>query len=465
MKTKKVPSCSTAKIRGREAFSEGLGVWTGRGGLVFLLFIVRQFCGGHAAFGLAWGLIVRPDLFPTIRAGSREALGESEGQGSFSFPIPFTRRIDLTMTNPVKVGIIGCGNISGIYFQAGKKFSILDIAACADLDLSRAQAKAEEHGVPKACTPDELLADPEIEIVLNLTIPNAHYSVCKAALEAGKHVHVEKPLAITREQGAELLEIAGAKGLRVGGAPDTFLGGGIQTCRKLIDDGWIGEPIGVSAFMLCHGHESWHPDPAFYYKAGGGPMFDMGPYYLTALVALIGPIKSILGSARATFPERTITSAPKYGEVVTVDVPTHVAGIMNFANGAIGTLTTSFDVWAAGDHPDIEIYGTEGSMIVPDPNGFGGPVRVRRAGAKAWTEMPLTHGFAENSRGIGVADIAYAIQSGRPHRSSGALAYHVLEAMHAFHDSSNSGSLYKMQSSVERPAPLPMDLPKDALDE
>ena len=366
---------------------------------------------------------------------------------------------------PVKIGIIGCGNISGIYFKAGKTFSILDIAACADLDLSRAQAKAEEHGVPKAYTPDELLADPDIEIVINLTIPNAHYSVCKAALEAGKHVHVEKPLSITREQGKELVELAKEKGLRLGGAPDTFLGGGIQTCRKLIDDGWIGEPMGATAFMLCHGHESWHPDPAFYYKVGGGPMFDMGPYYLTALVSLIGPIKSIMGSTRATFPERTITSAPKYGEKVTVDVPTHVAGIMNFANGAIGTITTSFDVWASGEHPNIEIYGTEGSLIVPDPNGFGGPVKVRRSGSKEWTEMPLTHGFAENSRGIGVADMAYAVQSGRPHRSNGDLAYHVLEAMHAFHDSSDSGELYKMQSVVERPAPLPMNLPKDALDE
>ena len=365
---------------------------------------------------------------------------------------------------PVKVGIIGCGNISGIYFKAGKTFSVLDIAACADLDVERAKARAEEHGVPKACTPDELLADPEIEIVVNLTIPNAHYSVCKAALDAGKHAHVEKPLSITREQGKEILDLSKAKGLRLGGAPDTFLGGGIQTCRKLIDDGWIGKPIGATAFMLCHGHESWHPDPEFYYKVGGGPMFDMGPYYLTALVALIGPIRSVMGSARVTFPERTITSAPKYGTNVTVDVPTHVAGIMNFDNGAVGTITTSFDVWSNGGHPPIEIYGTEGSLLVPDPNGFGGPVKVRRMGASEWSEIPLSHGFADNARGIGVADMAYAIQSGRPHRSSGDLAFHVLEAMHAFHDSSSQGKLYDMQSRCERPAPLPLGLPKDALD-
>lgn len=365
---------------------------------------------------------------------------------------------------PTKIGIIGCGNISGIYFKAGKTFQILDIVACADLDLERAKAKAEEHGIPDACTPEELLADPEIEIVVNLTIPNAHYSVCKAALEAGKHVHVEKPLSITREEGSELLEIARAKNLRVGCAPDTFLGAGLQTCRKLIDDGWIGEPIGATAFMLGHGHESWHPAPEFYYKAGGGPMFDMGPYYLTALVSLIGPLRRLTGSTRITFPERTITSKPLYGTRVTVDVPTHVAGVMDFANGAVGTIITSFDVWS--HHlPLIEIYGTEGSLGVPDPNGFGGPVRVRGRRSKEWSEVPLTHGYAENSRGIGVADMAYAIRSGRRHRVSGELAYHVLEAMHGFHDASDSGTHYLMKSQCERPAALPTGLPEDELDD
>jgi predicted dehydrogenase len=364
---------------------------------------------------------------------------------------------------PVNVGVIGCGNISGIYFKSGKTFRILGVTACADLFIDRAKAAAQEHSIPRACSTEELLADPEIEIVLNLTIPNAHYSVSLAALEAGKHVHVEKPLAITREEGRHLLDVAKAKGLRIGGAPDTFMGGGLQTCRKLIDDGWIGEPIGAAAFMLCHGHESWHPDPEFYYKIGGGPMFDMGPYYLTALVTLMGPIRRIAGSTRITFPERTITSAPKYGTKVTVDTPTHVAGIMDFANGAIGTIVTSFDVWAS-QLPCIEIYGTEGSMAVPDPNGFGGPVRVRRMGAADWSDIPLSHGFAENTRGIGVADMAYAIRSGRPHRANGDLAYHVLEAMHAFHDASNAGKHYEMASTCERPAPLPMALPKDALD-
>lgn len=367
------------------------------------------------------------------------------------------------MPRPVKVGIIGCGNISGIYFQAGKTFRILDIVACADIDLQRAKARAEEHGIPAALSVEDLLADPAIEIVVNLTIPRAHYDVCMAAVRAGKHVHVEKPLSITREEGGRLLDVARERGVRLGAAPDTFLGAGLQTCRKIIDDGWIGEPIGATAFMLCHGHESWHPDPEFYYKVGGGPMFDMGPYYLTALVALMGPIRRVTGSARATFPERTITSAPKYGGRIRVDVPTHVAGILDFAQGAIATLVTSFDVWAH-QLPYIEIYGTEGSLRVPDPNTFGGPVSMRRSGAKEWTEMPLTHGFAENSRGIGVADMAYGLRSGRPHRASGQLAYHVLEAMHGFHDASESGRHYEMQSSVERPAALPLGLPKDALD-
>ncbi len=366
---------------------------------------------------------------------------------------------------PTKIGIVGCGNISGIYFKAGKTFDILEIAACADLNLERAQAKAEEHGVPKACTTEALLADPEIEIIVNLTIPNAHYDMCKAALEAGKSVYVEKPLSITREQGRELLEIAKAKNLRVGCAPDTFLGGGHQTARKLIDDGWIGEPVAATAFMMGRGHESWHPAPEFYYKAGGGPMFDMGPYYLTALVNMIGPIRRLTGSTRISFPERTITSQPLYGTKITVDVPTHVAGVIDFAGGAIGTIITSFDVYGAQMPSPITVFGTEGTILVPDPNGFGGPVRVKTARSKEYTEVPLTHGYAENSRGVGVADMAYALRSGRAHRASGDLAYHVLEAMWGFHDASDAGVHYAMQSTAERPAALPTGLRDGLLDE
>jgi len=215
---------------------------------------------------------------------------------------------------------------------------------------------------------------------------------------------------------------------------------------------------------MCHGHEGWHPDPEFYYKAGGGPMFDMGPYYLTALVNLMGPVKRVTGSARITFPERLITSQPKFGTVIKVDVPTHVAGIMDFANGAVGTIITTFDVWAA-ELPRIEIYGTEGSLSVPDPNSFGGPVRIRRAGAGEWSEVPLTHGYAQNSRGIGVADMAYALRSGRPHRASGELAYHVLDIMHAFHDASREGKHIELRSTCAKPAALPLGLRHGTLDE
>lgn len=362
-----------------------------------------------------------------------------------------------------KIGIIGCGNISGIYFQAGKTFENLDIVACADLLVERAQAKAKEHNIPTACTPEQLLADPQIDIVVNLTIPKAHASVAQAAVEAGKSVHNEKPLTITREDGQKLLKTAAKKKVRVGCAPDTFMGGGIQTCIKLINDGWIGEPIGATAFMTCHGHESWHPDPEFYYKLGGGPMFDMGPYYLTALVALMGPVKRVTGMTRITFPERTITSQPKCGTVMKVDVPTHVTGLMEFGNGAVGTIITSFDVWAA-ELPRIEIYGTTGSLQVPDPNGFGGPVRLFRPGQKGWSEMPLSHGYAENSRGIGVADMANALKSGRAHRASGELAFHVLDIMHAFHDSANAGKHVALESTCARPAPLPLGLRHGTLD-
>ncbi|MBP6963883.1 MAG: Gfo/Idh/MocA family oxidoreductase [Armatimonadetes bacterium] len=364
---------------------------------------------------------------------------------------------------PTKVGIIGCGNISGIYFQAGRTFEILDIVASADIIPERAKAKAEEYGCG-AITVEDVLADPSIEIIINLTIPIAHASVAQKAVEAGKSVYNEKPLTITREDGRKLLDTAKAKGVLVGCAPDTFMGGGIQTCRKLIDDGWIGKPIGATAFMMCHGHEGWHPDPEFYYKAGGGPMFDMGPYYLTALVNLMGPVKRVTGATRITFPERVIGSEPKRGQVIKVDVPTHVVGVMDFASGAVGNIITTFDVWAA-ELPRIEIYGTEGTLSVPDPNSFGGPVRVRREGANEWSDVPLTHGYAENSRGVGVADMAYSIRSGRPHRASGDLAYHVLDVMHAFHDASNQGKHIMLESTVAQPAPLPLGLRHGTLDE
>lgn len=362
-----------------------------------------------------------------------------------------------------RVGVVGCGNISGIYLQAGQVFEALEIVACSDLVLERAEQQAAKYGVPRACLTEELLADPGIEIVIDLTTPDAHGEVGLQALEAGKSVYNEKPLALTRDEGCRLLVSAEARGVRVGCAPDTFLGGGLQTCRKLIDDGGIGVPVGATAFMLCPGHESWHPSPAFYYQRGGGPMFDMGPYYLTALISMLGPVKRVTGFARITFPERKITSQPLCGTVIEVETPTHVAGILEFDSGAIGTILTSFDVQASA-LPPIEVYGSEATLAVPDPNTFGGPVRIRRGRRSEWQNVGLTHGYTENSRGIGVADMAYAIRSGRPHRASGEMAYHVLDVMQAFLDSSLEGRHIEIKSTCKRPVALPVGLAHGELD-
>ncbi|RIX52808.1 gfo/Idh/MocA family oxidoreductase [Paenibacillus nanensis] len=363
----------------------------------------------------------------------------------------------------IKAGIIGTGNISGIYFENGSKFDAMEVVACADLDVERAKARGEQYGV-RGCSVDELLADPEVDMIINLTIPQAHASVNLRALEAGKHVYVEKPFAVQREEAKEVLELAAKKGLYVGSAPDTFLGGGIQTSIKLIEDGWIGTPIGATAFMVGGGHERWHPAPEFYYQTGGGPMFDMGPYYITALVAMLGPMTRVTGSARISYPERTITSQPKYGQKIKVEVPTHIAGVMDFASGPIGTILTSFDVKGGSVLPRIEVYGSGGTLLVPDPNNFGGEIKIWRAGSNEWSTIPLAYGYSENARGVGAADMAKAIQTGRKHRANGELAYHVLEAMHGFHDASEQGTHYSMKSTCERPALLPLGLAPFTLD-
>lgn len=357
----------------------------------------------------------------------------------------------------MKVGIVGCGNICGIYFKNLQRFEHVEVAACADLVPERAAAKAAEFKVPKACSVEELLADDSIELVVNLTIPQAHVPVALAALKAGKHVYGEKPLGVTRAEGQKLMAAAKKARLRVGSAPDTFLGGAFQTCRKLIDDGVIGAPVGATAFMICRGHESWHPAPEFYYKKGGGPMLDMGPYYLTGLINLLGPVRRVSGSCRITFPQRTITSQPKYGTKVKVEVPTHYAGALDFVSGAVGTLIMSFDVWA-GNLPRIEIYGTEGSLSVPDPNGFGGEVKLFTPANKEWRPVPLTHSYTENWRGVGVADMAAAIRNKRDHRASGALALHVLDVMQSFAESSKAGRHIAIKNQCKRPAALPVGL-------
>lgn len=370
------------------------------------------------------------------------------------------------MMRKVKIGIIGCGNISAAYLRTAQTFAILEVVALADIDLPRAGARALEFGVTTACSVTELLANPEVEIAVNLTTPQAHLEVSLAAIAAGKHVYTEKPMAITRAEGASILEAAQAKGVRLGCAPGTFIGGGLQTCRKLIDDGAIGKPVACSAFMMSHGAEHWHPDPAFLYQVGAGPMFDMGPYYLTALTTLLGPIIRVAGTAGIQISPRIITSKPKYGEKIVVNTPDHITGTFTFANGVIGTIITSSAVWNS-TLPRIEIYGTEGTLSLPDPNSLGGPVHLCKEGSREWTEVPLTHGHADSHMmwGIGVADMAHALVSGRPHRASGDQGYHVLELMQAFLETSRDGQYAHIASTINQPQPLPLDLPEDMLDD
>ena len=359
----------------------------------------------------------------------------------------------MSKQNPVAVGLIGCGNISSIYLQNAQTLAAIEIAACADLRREAAEAQAAKYGVPRVLSVDELLADPSIEIVLNLTTPESHGSIALAALAAGKSVYNEKPLAMSREEARRMLQTASAKGLLVGGAPDTFLGAGLQTVRELIDGGAIGEIVGANAFMMSRGHEHWHPNPGFYYKVGGGPLFDMGPYYLMALVALLGPVRRVSGSTRISRPTRTVTSQPRYGEVIQVEVPTHVAALLDFAAGPVAMVMTTFDVQASA-LPNIEIYGTQGTISAPDPNTFGGPVKLRRTDDKEWQEIPVTRPYATNSRGIGLAGMAEALRGTGAHRASGELAYHVLDLMHAVHEASDRGCHVEVESTCVRPAAM-----------
>jgi predicted dehydrogenase len=359
------------------------------------------------------------------------------------------------MVVKTKVGIIGTGNIGPAYVKGCREFRNLEVVACADIDHERAVAFAQQYEL-KALTIQQLLDDPEIQIVINLTIPKVHADVSVAILEAGKHVHSEKPLAITREDAERVMKTAEQRGLRVGCAPDTFLGGGLQTCRKLIDDGWIGTPLAATGFMGYRGPDQWHPNPFFFYQTGGGPMLDMGPYYLTALVMLLGPVRRVTGATRASFPMRYAGHEAIRGTEIPVEVTTHLTGALNFASGAIGTLTTTFDIWSH-NQPIIEIYGSEGTLRVPDPNTFKGPVQVYRPTDGEWKQIPLTHSD-KVGRGIGVADMADAIVKNRPHRASGALAQHVLDVMLSFDEASDSGCHVMISTQPERPTPLPLGL-------
>lgn len=372
---------------------------------------------------------------------------------------------------PTKVGVIGCGVISGIYVENAKKLDAIECVAVADVNLEAARFRAAQYGVPKACSPDELLADPEIEIVINLTPHRLHGQVGMQALRAGKHVYTEKPLTVYPEDSRLLLALAAEKGLRVGGAPDTFFGGAWQTARKAIDDGLIGEPF--AAFANLHAR----PSPAAEYSSraiqtgsratvasavsfyqtdflqyGVSAAFDRGPYYLNALVNLLGPATSVIGATKKTFDQR-----PRFGETVKVNSPSHTAALIEFAGGAICQFLMTNDVYDTG-LPHIEIYGTEGSLRCIDPNNFPGPIYLRRPNSSELVELDCKHGYNQNSRGVGVADMAVAIRNGRPQRASGEMAAHAVEIINALHSSATEGKRIVLQTTCAQPKALPLGL-------
>jgi predicted dehydrogenase len=349
------------------------------------------------------------------------------------------------------VGIIGAGNISTQYLRAMKDFPVLDIRGIADMRPDAAKKQADAYGV-KAMSVADLLADTSVDIVVNLTIPRAHVVVGLQVIAAGKHLYAEKPLGVNFEEGKKLIAAAKRRGVRVGSAPDTFLGGSHQQARAVLDSGKLGTIVGGTAMFACPGHEDWHPDPAFYYDVGGGPVLDMGPYYITDLVNLLGPVKAVQAMGVTPFKQRVVRSAPKKGQMMPVKVITHVAGNLQFASGPVVQVMLSFDVHKH-QHTPIELYGTEAAMLVPDPNMFGGEVKV--AGRRAeWESVPVKLPYLENYRSLGVADMAHAILGNRPHRASGDLALHTLEVMEAFATAAKSGEIVKIKTKVERPAPI-----------
>ena len=358
----------------------------------------------------------------------------------------------------VKIGFVGCGDISRAYFKLCKKFPILEAVAAADIDLDRAAQAIAKYELPvDICTPDQLIARDDIEIVVNITPPVAHAEINLAAIAAGKHVYTEKPFATTLAEGLKTLAAADAAGVLIGCAPDTVLGAGYQTCRKLIDDGAIGKPVAANAFMMGHGAESWHENPEFFYAPGGGPMFDMGPYYLTAMTMLLGPIASVKGSAKILFSPREIATGPKAGKKFDVTTPDHISGLLDFASGVSGTIITSFATWGS-QAPRLEIHGTETSISCPDPNTFGGPVRLYNRETEAWDEVALTHSNEKNSRSLGVADLAMAIRTGQGNRASGAQGLHVLEVMQKMLLAGETDKTQAIESTFDRPEPMPQGL-------
>jgi predicted dehydrogenase len=369
----------------------------------------------------------------------------------------------------LNVGIIGCGNISGIYLQNIPAYRGLSLKACADARPEAAQAQASRAGI-EALSVDELLARNDIDLIVNLTVPDAHFGVSLAALRAGKHVFSEKPLAVDFEEGRTLVQEAEARGLLLGCAPDTFLGAGGRLARRIIDQGTVGRILSGTAFLMSHGMEHWHPDPEFFFKPGAGPILDMAPYYLGALVNLVGPVKRAMSMASIGFPERIVTAnSPHRGHRIVVETPTHVTALLEFASGAQITFCMSWDVWKHG-HPPIELYGTEGSLRVPDPNFFGGQVELTERGgdwrgldtgdlplgAPNWRSpnWPPEAPSRANYRALGLADLASAALHGTPHRSTGRLALHVLEVMHCILEAAAIGRAMPITTALDRPAPM-----------
>ena len=355
----------------------------------------------------------------------------------------------------LKVAFIGVGSISGIYLDnLTQVFKGLEIAGVCDLIPERAQNAKEKYHLPRVYADMfEAFQDPGVDIILNLTRPYQHFEVTRLALEHGKHVYTEKPLGISMEEGDALVSLAQKRGLTLGGAPDTFLGAGLQSCRKYIDSGIIGEPVGAAAFMICRGHETWHPVPDFYYQLGGGPMMDMGPYYMTALTSLLGPVERLVSAGKRSFPRRLITSQPHAGTEIKVNVDTYITGILQFASGAVGTLFTTFDVHYP-TQARLEIYGSEGTLIAPDPNFFGGPIKVFRPETGKFDELPLLFDYQANSRALGLADMAAAIQSGRSPRAGLQQIHHVLDILTGFERSARSGAWLDMKTAYSRPVPM-----------
>jgi predicted dehydrogenase len=351
-------------------------------------------------------------------------------------------------------GIIGVGKISEQYFASLPSLPGLRLLAVADLDESRAATVAGEQGV-ESMSVDAMMADDRIQAILNLTIPAAHADVDLRALTAGKHVYGEKPLALSPSEAAPVLALAASNGLRVGSAPDTVLGTGVQTARAILDRGDIGDAVGASAFWAAPGHEAWHPAPEFYYQAGAGPLFDMGPYYLSALVTMLGPVVRVSGTAGRSSRHRSIATGPRAGASITVDIDTHVTAMLEHESGVTSAVTMSFEVWASRQ-PPIEVFGTAGTIAVPDPNQFSEPVEVFRAGNEGWAQSPTLAGYAAAGRGYGLADMARAIETDRPHRASGEFAFHVLEIMDAILVASEQHAVVPIASRVDRPSPVPL---------